>query len=525
MVARAADEAARTSGSPRLTDIGIDLHRHRVCRAAHRRHHAALRRDPGAARQPSGPGGGAASGRTSGGGRSRTRLRNTFVVAQIAVSCTLLAAAALFLQSLWRLQSVDPGFNARGVVLSQVSLPPATFDSDAKVVSWYESLLEQVSSAAGVEAAALVSAPPLVGAGDTAVHREGKAPTSDADRRFAQLRYVDGDYFAALEMRVTSGRVFMRADRSGAPPVVVITEGLAGAFFPQTNPVGQRLVIDRGEPTVAEVIGIVSDARLFGQASDAPPTMYMTSRQWPRLATHVVLRMATPSLAGPLLRGTVRSLDRNVAVGRIQSLEQLLHESLSQPRFRTVLAMLFATMALALTLGGLYGSVSWAVAQRTREFGIRSALGARPRQLLTLVLGQGLWIDWPRGPARARGGVHRRAVRSGSAVRDAAVRGARGHGRHNPPGGIGHSGDDRPGVARRPHRPGGDAASRLSAAIGYLLTTCEPARDHGGWRSICGPQKAIYAYRLNEWRGKLTRDVATGREALRGLMGRCSSRQ
>ena len=292
----------------------------------------------------------------------------------------------------WKLQSVDPGFNARNVVLSHLSLPPETFDSEAKIASWYESLLARLSSAAGVEAAALVSAPPLAGAGDTAVHREGNAPTSDADRRFAQLRYVDGHYFAALAMRVTSGRLFTTADRSGAPPSVVITEGMAREFFAQTNPVGRRLVIDRGEPTVAEVIGVVSDARIFGQASDAPTTMYLTSRQWPRPATHVVLRMATPSLAGPLLRDTVRSLDRNVAVGRIQSLEQLLHESLSQPRFRTVLAMLFASIALALTLGGLYGSVSWAVAQRTREFGIRSALGARPRQLLTLVLRQGMWI-------------------------------------------------------------------------------------------------------------------------------------
>jgi putative ABC transport system permease protein len=327
-----------------------------------------------------------------GGGRSRTRMRNTFVVAQIAVSCTLLAAAGLFMQSLWRLQSVDPGFNARGVVVSHLSLPPDTFDSDGKVAAWYESLLERLSSAAGVEAAALASAPPLVGANDTAVHREGNAPASDADRRFAQLRDVDGDYFGAVGMRMTSGRPFTPADRSGAPPVVVITEEMARQFFPQTNPVGQRLVIDLGEPTAAEIIGVVSDARLFGQASAAPATMYLTSRQWPRPATHVVLRMATPALAGPLLRDTVRSLDRNVAVGRIQSMEQMLSESLDQPRFRTVLAMLFAAIALALTLGGLYGSVSWAVAQRTREFGIRSAVGARPRQLLTLVLRQGMWL-------------------------------------------------------------------------------------------------------------------------------------
>ena len=147
-----------------------------------------------------------------GGGRSRTRMRNTFVVAQMAVSFTLLAAAGLFLQSLWRLQSVDPGFSARDVVLSHLSLPRDTFDSDAKVASWYGSLLERLSSAAGVEAAALVSAPPLAGASDTAVHREGNAPASDADRRFAQLRYVDGHYFAALAMRVTSGRSFTTAD-------------------------------------------------------------------------------------------------------------------------------------------------------------------------------------------------------------------------------------------------------------------------------------------------------------------------
>jgi putative ABC transport system permease protein len=313
------------------------------------------------------------------------------VVAQVAVSCTLLAAAGLFVQSLWRLQAVDPGFTARGVVLSQLSLPRDSFDTDVKLASWYQSLLERLSSASGVEAAALASAPPLIGAGDTAVHPEGDAPASDADRRFAQLRYVDGDYFAALGMRVVRGRAFTPDDRPGAPSTVVISESMAREFLPGTDPIGRRLVIDRGETTVAEVVGVVADARLFGQAAAAPSTMYLTSRQWPPPVTHVVLRTASPSLAGPTLQAIVRSLDRRVAVGRTQSLESLLDESLAQPRFRTVLVVLFAAVALALTLGGLYGSVSWAVAQRTRELGIRSALGARPRQLLAMVLRQGLW--------------------------------------------------------------------------------------------------------------------------------------
>ncbi len=352
-------------------------------------------------------------GARSTGARGRTVLRNSFVVAQIAVSCTLLAAAGLFVRSLSRLEAVDPGFAARGVVLSQLSLSRETFDTDAKLAGWYESLLGQLSSTPGVEAAALASAPPLVGAGDTAVHPEGHAPASDAERRFAQLRYVDGQYFRALGMRVLSGRTFTPEDRVGAPPVVVISETMARQFFQQTNPIGQRLVIDGAPPTAAEIVGIVADARLFGQMTDAPSTMYLTSRQSPRPTTHVVLKVANPSIAGPMLQAIVRSLDRTVAVGRVQSLETLLAESLSQPRFRTVLAVLFAVLALSLTLGGVYGSVSWAVTQRRREFGIRSAVGARPRQLLAMVVRQGTLVV-SLGAALGLGG----AVIGGRLVRD-----------------------------------------------------------------------------------------------------------
>jgi ABC-type antimicrobial peptide transport system permease subunit len=172
----------------------------------------------------------------------------------------------------------------------------------------------------------------------------------------------------------------------------VISQTMARQFFGESNPIGQRLVIDGTPPTTAEVVGIVADARLFGQSIAAPSTLYLTSRQSPLAKTYVVLRVASPSIAGSMLQSVVRSLDRGIAVERIQSLDTLLEESLSQPRFRTVLAVLFAVLALALTLGGVYGAVSWAVTQRTREFGIRSALGARPRQLLAMVLRQAMWV-------------------------------------------------------------------------------------------------------------------------------------
>jgi putative ABC transport system permease protein len=322
----------------------------------------------------------------------RSRVRMALVTAQIAFSCTLVAVAGLFVQSLLRLQTVDPGFSTRGVVLSHISLPPDNFDSEQRVAAWLDSLLERLSAVPAVEAAGLASAPPLVGAGDTAVHPEGSPPVSDKDRRFAQLRYADGGYFSTLGIRVISGRTFTSSDRAGAPPVAVISRRMADDFFPGQNPVGRRLVVDRGERTVAEIVGMVGDARLFGQAEEPPATVYLATRQFPAPATHVVLRLADISHVDALLRATVRSLDPTVAVGRVQLLQTLLDESLAQPRFRTALIVLFASVALLLTLGGLFGTVSWVVAQRTRELGIRCALGARPRQLLNTVLGEGVWI-------------------------------------------------------------------------------------------------------------------------------------
>ncbi|HXW07398.1 MAG TPA: ABC transporter permease [Vicinamibacterales bacterium] len=340
------------------------------------------------------------------GSASRTRLRQGLVLVQVAMACTLLVSAGLFVQSLWRLQSVDPGFTARGVALARVSLPREKYADDARAGTWFSLLLERLESAPGVEAAGLGSSPPLTGVNDTAVHRLGRPPASDKERRFAQLRYVDGEYFAVLRMPVVAGRAFSAADRPGTAPVAVISRRMAEEFFPGEPAVGQQIVIDRGEATTAEVVGVVGDARLFGQEFDAPSIMYLSFRQMPAASTHIVLRLAGDAEgAGSVLRDAVRGLDPTVAVDRVEMLDAMLAAALAQPRFRTVLIVLFAAVALVLTLGGLYGTLAWMVAQRTQEFGIRVALGASPRELARLILREGSRIVLPGALLGLAGGV------------------------------------------------------------------------------------------------------------------------
>jgi putative ABC transport system permease protein len=181
---------------------------------------------------------------------------------------------------------------------------------------------------------------------------------------------------------------------------------MAHLFFPGRTAVGERLVVDGEAPVEAEIVGIAGDTRIFGQAVEAPPIVYLSLRQHPRRSAYVVLRMAAdPTGAAPLLRSTVGALDPTIAVGRMQTLRELLDASRAQPRLRTGLVVLFAGVALALTLGGLYGALSWAVAQRTRELGVRMALGATPRSLTTLVLTEGARVVLPGVAAGIAGGL------------------------------------------------------------------------------------------------------------------------
>ena len=221
--------------------------------------------------------------------------------------------------------------------------------------------------------------------------REGRPPASQADRQFAEIRWIQGDYFHAVGIPVLRGRAFDdRSDGPGTPPAAVISRSMAERFFPGENALGQQIVVDLRTPVTAEVVGVAADARVFGQASEPPALLYLSSRQFPTNFMNIVVRSAAApaAVAGPLRRA-VQELDPSLALARVESMRDLLNESVSQPRLRTWLISGFAAVALLLTLIGVYGILAFSVSRRTKEIGIRLALGASDRQVVAMVLRQG----------------------------------------------------------------------------------------------------------------------------------------
>jgi putative ABC transport system permease protein len=323
-------------------------------------------------------------------GSERASLRRGLVVTQIALSLALLVGAGLLARSLARLQAVEVGF-ASDVLLAAIALPAEVYGSLDEVEGFFTALSERLNGLPGVEAAALATSPPLAGANDTSVYPEGEPPAAPADRRFAQIRWVQGDYFGALAIPVLRGRVFDdRADGPGAPPVVVISRAMAEKFFPGKDPIGERLVVDLQDAVTVEVAGVVGDARVFGQAEDAPAMLYMSSRQFPTNYMHLIVRTAAASAGmGASIRGTVQALDPALSIARLESMRDLLRDSVAQPRLRTILVAAFAAVALVMSLTGVYGIVAFTVGQRTREIGIRLALGATGHEVVRMIMRQG----------------------------------------------------------------------------------------------------------------------------------------